>query len=133
MFNRSACASCLSLGYPEYDSGCVGVMLNNGSGQFPTVKMVRVDVLGTGPKPCFVRIADMNNDCRRDLIVSNTDSQRFSVVLNKLPRPAECAGNGGGGDSLQFGEGDKSDECELEGCEWGEDDPVGWDDSQEVE
>lgn len=95
-----------------WDHGCVAIMLGNGNGTFsPAVKLLRVDATDENPKPCFLRIADMDKDCRNDVIVSCTDSGHLSVVVNKNPTPPGCGGGAGGfGDGSEQESEDKSEE-----------------------
>ena len=37
------------------------------------------------PKPCFVKIVDVNNDGRMDVITSNADEGTLGVLLNMTP------------------------------------------------
>ena len=44
---------------------------------------------GNRPKPCFLKITDMNRDGRKDIVAACTESGNLSVLLNGLPPETE--------------------------------------------
>jgi len=69
-------------GAPCGGHGGVVVYLGNSDGTFaqpPAMFCVDPD---DPPKPCFVKIADMNQDMLNDVITANTDAGKLSVLIN---------------------------------------------------
>jgi len=62
--------------------GGVAVYLGNADGTFQEpAELFCVDP-DDPPKPCFVKIADMNQDTLNDIVTSNADSGKISVLIN---------------------------------------------------
>lgn len=65
--------------------GGIAIAVGNGDGTFvhPPYKFCVDNTPGATPKPCFVKIADMNQDGLNDIVTSNNVGHSISVLINK--------------------------------------------------
>ncbi len=67
----------LDIATADYFSGKVRILINNGSGAFPTNLE-----FAAGSGPVFVAVGDFNGDGKPDLVVANSGSNQINVLLN---------------------------------------------------
>jgi len=61
----------------DYFGGKVRILINNGSGAFPTNME-----FAAGSGPVFVAVGDFNGDGKPDLVVANSSTSQINVLLN---------------------------------------------------
>lgn len=68
-----------------FPHGGVAIFRGIGDGTFlePPYNF-EVDEPGFTPKPCFVKVADLNDDGLSDIVTSNTESHRVGVLISAL-------------------------------------------------